>query len=158
MAVLSPSLPAQPSTDARLQWKSRCAMGAVTVAGSALLGIAAWLTPSAEGFGTHTQLGIAPCSWPATVGIPCPSCGMTTAFACAADGRFVDSLRAQPAGFLLAVATAGLTVACAYAALTGSRLVSALGDSMGAWGWWIVGGILLASWAYKIAAVNGVLP
>ena len=37
-----------------------------------VLGFAAYLTPSAEGLGTHTQLGMPSCGWIHTMGIPCP--------------------------------------------------------------------------------------
>lgn len=83
---------------------------------------------------------------------------MTTAFACAADGRILDAIHAQPAGFLLAVATAGAAIACGYSALTGSRLVGALMEAIPARGWWIFGGMLLASWGYKAAVMRGLLP
>lgn len=135
----------------------RLVMTACAIGGATILGVAAWLEPALGGIGTHTQLGISPCTWPSLVGVPCPSCGMTTAFACAADGNFVDSLRAQPAGFLLAVVTATMTIACTYAAVTGSRLVSAMSGAIGSWGWWIFGGVILGSWGYKIAAMQGAL-
>src|SRR5690606_33691507 len=51
-----------------------------------VLGLAPWLTPAAAGHGTHGQLGLPPCGWVLAMGRPCPSCGMTTAFAHAADG------------------------------------------------------------------------
>jgi hypothetical protein len=36
-------------------------------------------------------------------GISCPSCGLTTSVSHFARGQFVESLRANPAGFLLAL-------------------------------------------------------
>lgn len=125
-------------------------LGAIT-----LLSVSAWLQPSAEGMGTHTQLGIPACTWPATIGLPCPSCGMTTAFALAADGRFIDSFLAQPIGFLFAVAAAGFVVVSAYAAFTGSRILSAITDKIGGRFWWFFGAALLLSWGYKIVVFRG---
>ena len=39
-------------------------------------------------------------------GLPCPTCGMTTAFAHTVRGRWLAAARAQPAGFVAAIATA----------------------------------------------------
>ena len=119
--------------------------------------MAAWLQPASAGMGTHTQLGIPACSWPATVGLPCPSCGMTTAFALAADGRFLDSFRAQPMGFLLAIVTAGFAVVSSYAALTGSRMLSAITDKIGGRFWWFFGAAILLSWGYKMLTFGGLI-
>jgi hypothetical protein len=60
------------------------------------------LRPDPRGFGTHTQLGLAACSFRELTGKPCPSCGMTTAFAWAVRGRFDEAWRANPAGSVLA--------------------------------------------------------
>ena len=46
-----------------------------------VLGTARLLEPDPRGFGTHTQLGLAPCAFARITGRPCPTCGMTTAFA-----------------------------------------------------------------------------
>jgi hypothetical protein len=48
------------------------------------------------------QLGLGACSFRLMTGKPCPSCGMTTAFAWAARGRFGNAWRANPAGSLIA--------------------------------------------------------
>ena len=47
----------------------------------AVLVVAALLTPSPIGHSTHTQLGLPPCGFLVMTGLPCPGCGMTTAFA-----------------------------------------------------------------------------
>lgn len=72
-----------------------------------VLGIAAWLTPSAEGHGTHLQLGLSTCSFLQLTGQPCPMCGATTTFTLMAHLRPIDAFINQPfaAGlFLLTVA------------------------------------------------------
>lgn len=69
-----------------------------------VLGVARWLTPDPRGYGTHTQLGLAPCPFARVTGYRCPSCGMTTSFAWFVRGRFDRSWRANPAGSLLAPA------------------------------------------------------
>jgi hypothetical protein len=73
-----------------------------------VLGVARWLEPDPRGYGTHTQLGLAPCAFAVLTGYPCPSCGMTTSFAWFARGRFDRSWGANPAGSLLAPACAAL--------------------------------------------------
>ena len=110
--------------------------------------IAAGLTPAAEGFGTHHQLGMAPCRLLAATGRPCATCGMTTAFAHAADGRLLAAAATQPAGALLALicAAAGLAglwgVATGFDVrqlgpplLRGKLALTALGVVLAAWAW-----------------------
>jgi hypothetical protein len=76
------------------------ALSALALAG--VLGVAARLTPDPRGYGTHTQLGLAPCAFQAVTGTRCPTCGMTTSFAWFVRGRFGRSWRASPVGSLLA--------------------------------------------------------
>ena len=66
-------------------------------------GLAAWLEPDARGYGTHERLGLPPCSFQQLTGRPCPSCGMTTAFARLAHGQLIASAQANPGGFLVAL-------------------------------------------------------
>ncbi len=65
----------------------RMVAGAIWAACSVVLGIAAWLTPSPSGMGTHTQLNLPQCGWIVMMDLPCPTCGMTTAFAFAAVAK-----------------------------------------------------------------------
>lgn len=67
-----------------------------------VLGLARRLDPDPRGYGTHTQLGLPPCAFLAATGRPCPTCGMTTAFARLAHADPAGSWRANPAGSLLA--------------------------------------------------------
>jgi hypothetical protein len=76
----------------------------------AVLGLARWLRPDPRGFGTHGQLGLPPCQFRATIGLPCPSCGLTTAFAWMVRGRPDQAWRANPAGCVLAPLAAVLGV------------------------------------------------
>jgi hypothetical protein len=69
-----------------------------------LLGLAAWLQPAEQGIGTHQQLGLPPCSLVQYGGIPCPTCGMTTAFASTVRGYWLGAVLAQPFGFVAALA------------------------------------------------------
>jgi hypothetical protein len=70
--------------------------------------LAAWIRPyDADGnprsMATHQQLGLPPCSMTVLMGKPCPSCGMTTAFALLIHGDVTNSLRANWVGTLLAI-------------------------------------------------------
>lgn len=64
--------------------------------------LAAFLEPSTRGYGTHQQLGLPPCTFRFILGIPCPSCGMTTSFSHFVRGQFAASMHANWAGFILA--------------------------------------------------------
>jgi hypothetical protein len=70
--------------------------------------LAAWLHPDPAGLGTHTQLHLPPCGFYEVFHKPCPSCGMTTAFAWMIHGHPLRAVRAQPAGAAVFVAAAFL--------------------------------------------------
>lgn len=127
----------------------------VGVVACALLATAAWLTPDPSGLGTHRQLGLPPCNMVLLTGLPCPTCGMTTAFAHMVRGRLISAVVVQPAGAVLALGVMAAAVASWGMAITG-------------WGWcpprdtasWFrlfigFGVIAALSWAYKIMAVVG---
>jgi hypothetical protein len=131
--------------------------GLVLVASLGLLGVAAWLEPSPDGMGTHQALGLPPCGFLLATGLPCATCGMTTAFAHAAHGQLGQSFAAQPAGALLAVLTAVLAILSAWALVAGRSLLP-LWESL--WRLPVViamAGVFLAAWLYKIALVQGML-
>jgi hypothetical protein len=130
-----------------------CAVGA-----TAVLVIAALLEPSPVGLGTHQRLGAPPCGWIVTMDLPCPTCGMTTAFAHAADGRFLASLRAQPLGFALAVATAIALLVGAYTTVTGSRLALVFGRLWTRRTGWGLAGVVVLAWIYKLLTHRGLIP
>jgi hypothetical protein len=109
------------ATVAERVWSAVLALVAV-----APLVVASRLTPDAAGHGTHTQLGLPACGWLVAYGHPCPTCGMTTAFAWAAGGRLDRAVAAQPAGAVLAVVAAGVFWVGAHTAVTGSRAAPAV--------------------------------
>ncbi len=86
---------------------------------SAILLLATYLGP---GYGLHEAFGYPVCGFKITSGLPCISCGMTTAFAYAADGNLLGALRVQPFAALLAVATAVLAIVSGYALVSGMSL------------------------------------
>jgi len=105
--------------DARDAARARRIAAFVTVVGVAILSLARYLTPFDAGFGTHTQLGLPPCMTARFTGYPCPTCGMTTAFSHTLRGHFWTSLRVQPAGFVLSIATILATLAAISTLATG---------------------------------------
>ena len=76
---------------------------AILVGCASVLGVAAKLTPNPRGYGTHTQLGMKPCGMLVVTGLPCPTCGMTTAFSFAVRGNLYRAFLAQPGGLALAL-------------------------------------------------------
>lgn len=146
---------ATPSIDARLSPRERVASLAIGLVAAAPVVIAAFLRPDPSGLGTHVQLGMPTCTWPTALGITCPSCGMTTAFAHAAAGDLLASLRTQPMGFLLAVLATAAAMLGMLGAVTGSRLGYWLCRSPGRAGWWAIGSIALASWLLTNARLKG---
>ena len=44
----------------------------VGVGATLILGVAAWLSPSTDGIGTHQQLGLPQCGWIVAADLPCP--------------------------------------------------------------------------------------
>jgi hypothetical protein len=66
-----------------------------------LLATAAVIEPDARGFGTHTQLGFPPCGFLTLTGLPCPGCGLTTAFAHGIRGQWSLAASANPLGLAL---------------------------------------------------------
>lgn len=87
-----------------------------------LLGIATWLSPDGRGYGTHEQLPWqGPCGFLLSTGYPCPTCGMTTAFAYTMDGDWWSAIKTQPGGWALAVGC-GLAVLMSLWVLVTGRL------------------------------------
>lgn len=70
--------------------------------GLTLLLLAVWLQPNPNGYGTHQQLGLPPCTIQYWFDLPCPSCGGTTAFAHFVRGQWGSAMRANAASCLFA--------------------------------------------------------
>lgn len=81
-------------------WAAALLVGSLLV-----LGFAIYLRPDSRGYGTHEQFGMTPCGWLLVTDYPCPTCGMTTAFAYTVRGQWVRAFLAQPGGFVGALAT-----------------------------------------------------
>jgi hypothetical protein len=130
---------------------------AVAVGAAGVLGLAARLDPSPAGLGTHEQLNLPACGWIVAGDLPCPTCGMTTSFAHAADGDLLGSFLAQPLGFLLALGTAMALLLGVYVAVTGSAVASILPRLWTRGTAWGIGAVLLCSWLFKIVQYKGLL-
>ena len=65
--------------------------------------IAVGLEPDHRGHGTHEQMGLEPCGYLVETGRPCPTCGMTTAFANTVRLRLPSAFAANPGGLFLAL-------------------------------------------------------
>lgn len=112
--------------------------------------LAAVLNASPDGHGTHEQLGLPRCAWPVAFDAPCPTCGMTTAFAHTLDGDLFKAFLVQPAGMLIAVLTATMFWLSLHVAATGSRLGRIGAGLLRPRALWAVGAVLAASWVYKL--------
>ena len=82
---------------------SRLLVGWSAIGLLALLAVAAWLKPDPQGLGTHQQFGLPPCTFRVLFGLPCPTCGMTTAWAHLVRGELGDAFLVNAAGALLAM-------------------------------------------------------
>lgn len=134
-------------------------MTALGVAGLAiaLLCIALFLNPSPEGVGTHHQLGLPKCGWILAANIPCPTCGMTTAWSHTVRGELPSAFLAQPLGMLLAIATMVIAVCALGSALLGISFQFVLFRLMTTKVWIAIAGIAIVSWGFKILIHRGVL-
>jgi hypothetical protein len=118
-------------------------------------GTAASLEPDPRGFGTHQRLGLPPCSILELFGVPCPSCGMTTSFAHFVRGQWPSSLRANSAGFLLAL-TCAVQIPWGLASVRRGRLYYVERPE-----WWALGTLVslsalsLLQWLVRLSETRG---
>ncbi len=122
--------------------------------------MAAFLPPDPRGHGTHEALGMPPCGFMLMTGLPCPTCGMTTAFSLIMHGRPCAAVIAQPAGAAICLGTFMLLGASLGAAIRGF-MVSPNWDRIGPVRFMLgFGFLLLAGWGFKIAhgMIAGTLP
>lgn len=83
---------------------------------------AAWrIDPGMLRMGAHRQLGLPPCGFLTITGFPCPTCGMTTAFAHTVHGHPAAAIASQLAGFILAVGTIVAGLLAIVAVVTGRK-------------------------------------
>ncbi len=139
-------------------WVSRGLSVVIAMGSGGGLALARWLEPSAEGHGTHTQLGLGTCSVLQATGWPCPMCGATTSWALMAHGQPLQALWSQPFGsllFVLTVAVFGVSIAeVVQPRARWSRISRALAP----WDPVIGGGALILmflGWTWKVILMRG---
>lgn len=129
--------------------------GLLSIAGLFTLALA--VEPDPSGMGTHQRFGLPPCTFFVITGFPCPTCGVTTAFAHMIRFEVLDAISAQPFGaalFLVAL----LSFAWCIATIIYGRKPS---DWLASKGFdpqrWLLAGVGfgLLSWFYKILMVVG---
>jgi hypothetical protein len=126
---------------------------AVALAAFCVLAIARVLEPHPDGLGTHRALGIPPCMFLTWFELPCPTCGMTTAFAHLARGQVLASVRAHPLGLPLFALTALTPVLALRHAFRGDSLATVVERhrldhiSLG------LALVLVATWLARVAAL-----
>jgi hypothetical protein len=123
---------------------------AVLAAAVAAVVLLAAVQPDARGLGTHEQLGMAPCSWPAAAGMPCPTCGVTTAACHVVHLQPLAALRVQPFGAVLAVFGLWLAARALWSLLTATSYLDRLVRVRYVRFLVVSVLLLLASWGYKI--------
>lgn len=77
---------------------NRVEAAAILVIVAGVLALARILQPDPVGFGTHEQLFAIPCAFQWLTGLPCPACGLTTAFSLMARGEVLAALSAHVLG------------------------------------------------------------
>jgi hypothetical protein len=90
----------------------RFVWSAVALTSIAALVAARSIVPLAEGLGSHRALGLPACAFLACFDLPCPTCGLTTAFAHLARFQLGAALAAHPLGLpLFALALSAIPIA-----------------------------------------------
>lgn len=129
-------------------WIDRAAAVLVVgVVGTVVVALAT-AQPDARGIGTHEQFGLDPCGWPVVYGIPCPTCGVTTASCHLVRGDVLTAFRVQPFGAVLML-TSSVLALHALLCLARGRSFADLLVRLPVWR--LLGSgflLLLASWGY----------
>jgi len=130
----------------------RVVWGLLLFTAASVLAASRFLTPSPTGVGTHEQLGLPPCGFLVWFGVPCPACGLTTAFAHLAHFDLFASLSANPMGLPLFVATLAFVPLALHAVVRGRSLLSFIDDIQG--DKWALGFVVvtLVSWGARLLA------
>jgi hypothetical protein len=135
----------------RLSPRPRLLAGLAALVLIAPAALAARLEPDGRGWGTHEQIGWARCWVQQHWGRPCPTCGMTTAWAYAVRGDALAAVDANAGGATLLVATLVAAGWLAIAAVTGRLIGGWPRPRTAAWlaTAWLV--VTLVDWARRLA-------
>ena len=109
-------------------WKLRPAERWAAALGAAfivvLFVVARIIVPSESGYGSHQSLGLPACTSVTLLGMRCPTCGMSTAWANFVRGRWASAVHANVTGLALAITALPVGVWLYLAAVEGRwRLV-----------------------------------
>ena len=129
----------------------------LTVLSGAMLGIGRfYLTPDPHGLGTHMQLHLPPCGFYQITGLPCPTCGCTTAVTYLAHGNFLSAILTQPFGAAVGFVALILLVLGPVGVVTGKWLGPEPFTMSFYWQRLVYGslGLLLVAWIYKMVMVH----
>jgi len=113
------------------------------------------LSPDGRGYDTHTQLGLEPCGWPAVHGIPCPTCGCTTAACHLVHGSVISAFVTQPFGAALALVGLLLGVHALYCLVRGRSFLDLLVRVPAAKILIVAVALFFAAWGYKYLVLAG---
>ncbi len=115
-----------------------------------VFGIAVWLTPDPRGFGTHQQLGMPPCTFSTLTGVNCPHCGLTTSFSWFVRGQFRKSMKANPAGLMLAGASVVILVWSIVVSIRGAFVITHEPgrDMLIGFGIWVLSSVVI--WLFRL--------
>jgi hypothetical protein len=108
------------------------------------------LEPSPQGYGTHRQLGLPPCTSVVLFGRRCPTCGMTTSWAHVVRGEFIEALRANVGGTLLAILDLVAALWLLSSAARGRWVGWMPSSTMVAWVATVVVIVTLCDWAVRL--------
>lgn len=130
--------------------RRRVVAGIVMIVCLSVFVVAGMLKPDKRGYGTHREFGLPPCQLLYQTGIPCPTCGMTTAVAHIAHGDFLAGIIAQPAGAIFAILIAMTGVISGYVMVTGSAVWVYLRRLYRPGHGWMIIGLIIGAWIYKV--------
>jgi len=136
----------------RFSRRRRLRLAAAGIGLLGLLAIAAMLEPSPLGHGTHQQLGLPPCTFWVLFGRPCPTCGMTTAWAHLVRGEWVDAGRANLGGTLLGLLAMVAAPWLLGSAVRGHWLGLSPSGTAAAWVSITILLVTLIDWAFRLLA------
>ncbi|MCK4324161.1 MAG: DUF2752 domain-containing protein [Armatimonadetes bacterium] len=143
-----------PATDALgrgILSPARVAALATMGGAGAILMAAHMLLPDPTGYGTHEQMFLLPCIFRSATGLPCPFCGMTTAFVLMARGEWAAAFGIHVLGPAAYLVTWGVLLAGGVGLVRNRRALPQwlFGQRAGR----VILLIILLGWAVNLARV-----
>jgi hypothetical protein len=123
---------------------------AVLAVCAGIIGLAALLDPSPNGYGTHTSLGLPSCAFKIATGLPCPACGLTTSVALMARLDVAKAFMAHPFGvvvFALAIYCGALSLGAIF---SGEKFLRAMKMLVSPIALFAFGAAFLLSWGFTL--------